>query len=609
MDCTRIPRIAFVTVLCLFMVTSMSVAFTAAIPGVDSDHNGTARAQTEESDLIYTASADNTVKALYSENGSTKWTYTGHTDIVNDVSVGPDGEFVYSGSRDNTVVKLDASDGSEMWTFSGHTDDVQSVASGPDGDFVYSSDFDDTLKKVNASDGTLEQNEDLPDYATNIVVDPDGSSVYASLNNDDFISIDTSDLSTGWTYTGDSSGEDLAMDPEGEFVYSVLGTGTETIAISTDTGTVEWGYNGHVSFTDGVTTSPFGDYVYTTEDDNIIRSLDSDTGSEEWSNTHSGFETEPITINSNGDELYVGSDSAGDVAAMDSSDGSEIWTISPHSDYIVDLSATGEYPSVEEWEISGTVTDRDGDPISDVTIETNTSASNTTDSEGFYNISLEDGTYNLTASKDGYTSVTEQITVDGANVEQDFQLESINQSINLDTKRYIPHGERADYRVVVTNDTGRHNVTGEATVTSGNVSVVTVDTSVFELQATNDTSVNQRTYVQADWNDGEGNTYTDRRNVTVANATVDNLDILPTWTKVSASLGHETLQVIIVSTMVGSAAAIFAGSFAGLTAAQGVVALGWFGGMVSDGIMIMSFLFAIFVGLNLAGNLSMQVRQ
>ncbi len=83
-------------------------------------------------------------------------------------------------------------------------------------------------------------------------------------------------------------------------------------------------------------------------------------------------------------------------------------------------------PPAETWTVSGTVRDGAGDALegTTVTIE-GTSQSATTDSEGIYSISdVEEGTYDITASKSGYSSQTETVTVN-SDTTVDFVLEEV----------------------------------------------------------------------------------------------------------------------------------------------------------------------------------------
>jgi hypothetical protein len=264
--------------------------------------------------------------------------------------------------------------------------------------------------------------------------------------------------------------------------------------------------------------------------------------------------------------------------------------------------------------VNGTVTDTDNNKLSGVTVSVENSNgivvdSDTTDSVGQYSLSVSSETYNITASKDGYLSDTTQVTISGSDRTVDFSLRETNESIEIDTRSYIPHGESADYTVTIENDSGRYNVSQAATVTSSNPNVVSVNTQALQLDATNNISKNERVTITAEYSDGQGNNYTTTQNVTVANLTVENTDILPTSARFSASLDDPTIQTIIVATILGVSATLLARAFAGLATMTLVMTLGWFGGRVGDGMLVVTILISLFIGLNIATNIDYSVIQ
>jgi len=75
------------------------------------------------------------------------------------------------------------------------------------------------------------------------------------------------------------------------------------------------------------------------------------------------------------------------------------------------------FSPVAGYEVSGYIKLPDGSAIRNANIVNNiTSDTTTTDSSGFYSLSLPDGTYQITASKEGYTTNSTVVTVSGADV-------------------------------------------------------------------------------------------------------------------------------------------------------------------------------------------------
>ncbi len=84
------------------------------------------------------------------------------------------------------------------------------------------------------------------------------------------------------------------------------------------------------------------------------------------------------------------------------------------------------FSPVAGYEVSGYVKLPDNNPVKNANIVNNiTSDTTTTDSSGFYSLSLSNNTYQITASKEGYTTNSTVITVSGADV--------TNVNITLDT--------------------------------------------------------------------------------------------------------------------------------------------------------------------------------
>jgi len=133
----------------------------------------------------------------------------------------------------------------------------------------------------------------------------------------------------------------------------------------------------------------------------------------------------PETAYSNGRYQWVTTDNWGDLdtwvsRSMEGTAGSGGWiTIivggAHHGGggaaivYVDDVSVISDCCDLSEGAISGTVTDSSSNAIQGATVETDTGGySTTTDSNGDYTLSnVEAGTYDVTASKDGYESDTE----------------------------------------------------------------------------------------------------------------------------------------------------------------------------------------------------------
>lgn len=181
--------------------------------------------------------------------------------------------------------------------------------------------------------------------------------------------------------------------------------------------------------------------------------------------------------------------------------------------------------------------------------------------------------------------------------------------IEIDSDPYLQYAESEDLTVHYypgETDEQRSDVTDDASIDVNDTSVVEYDEDTNEITATSDTSINDSTEITATY-EQDGENFTDNYTVVVAREDVTNLEILPAMQRFSASLQDDTIKTILIATMAGTSIALITTSFAGVAVFPIVIVVGWFGGYVGTGIMIVSILISLFVGLNLANNLEMRM--
>lgn len=175
--------------------------------------------------------------------------------------------------------------------------------------------------------------------------------------------------------------------------------------------------------------------------------------------------------------------------------------------------------------------------------------------------------------------------------------------LELNARPFMHHGSVQSFEVVYNNSGNRMDVTSSATVTSGNTSVITVNSN-STITATNDSSVNERVVLTAEYS-GLSTT----SNVTVANVNVGNLDILPLFWRINAVLTDWTILWIISATIAGVIGKNMSSTFGGVAAFEMVVVMGWVIGEIPRGVAIVATFYALFVGLNVAANIDYSVRE
>jgi WD40 repeat protein len=163
--------------------------------------------------------------------GSTLHKLAGHTSLVTDVVVTPDGDRVVSTSLDNMLNVWDLATGALLKTLRGHPDSVEAVALTPDGKLAISCGVNDARLRV----WDLRTGEAVRSYQGlarsygAVVVTPDGRRVIAASSNPWDALIEEWDLRTG----------DKLMTIRGEHKDLITGlvlapNGREAVSVSLD---------------------------------------------------------------------------------------------------------------------------------------------------------------------------------------------------------------------------------------------------------------------------------------------------------------------------------------------------------------------------------------
>lgn len=186
------------------------------------------------------------------------------------------------------------------------------------------------------------------------------------------------------------------------------------------------------------------------------------------------------------------------------------------------------------------------------------------------------------------------------------QAEETDETLRLDTGNYLGFGETQEYTVydLVGEREIRNDVTNSATVTSGNTSVITIDESNNEMTATTDENVSTRVNITATY---QGRT--DVYQVTVAEQSIENLDVLPFFGRIGAMFLDRGFQMVLASLLMSIAATRVSGVYAGLGVYQMGLTAGWLIGWVPIGLAFVGLFTTLFVGLNIAANIDYSVRK
>lgn len=176
--------------------------------------------------------------------------------------------------------------------------------------------------------------------------------------------------------------------------------------------------------------------------------------------------------------------------------------------------------------------------------------------------------------------------------------ERIDQLIEFRAPVYLEHGDESDYTVMYSefdvDDGGfeKIDVTDEAEVTSGDTDLLEVDQSEHRLIATDDNESNGIVELRIEYENGVQ--YYD---ISVGELSLENLENLPASYWIPAILTDFSLMWVAGSILIGSLLARVTNGWVGLAGIEMGLVLGWFGGIISLGLVLAGLFTVIFIAL------------
>ena len=221
---------------------------------------------------IASASADSTGQVWDAESGDHLTVYSGHTDTVYAVSWSPDGKRVASGGYDRTVQIWDPTFGDHFYTYKGHKGWVWTVAWSPDSKHIASAGEDRTVQVWDAANGShVNSYNGHTDYVHSVAWSPDGKLI-ASASGDGTVQV--WEASTGlriYTYQPYyTSMWSAAWSPNGQHIASASDNKTAQVWDAAN-GAHLYIYGGHTDFVYSVAWSPNGKYIASGGDDKTVQ--------------------------------------------------------------------------------------------------------------------------------------------------------------------------------------------------------------------------------------------------------------------------------------------------------------------------------------------------
>ncbi|NHN49977.1 PQQ-binding-like beta-propeller repeat protein [Halostella sp. JP-L12] len=273
--------------------------------------------------------SDGTVHAVYTENGSTKWTYSIGNMSFSTPHVA--GGTVYVGTHNDSLLALNADTGVEEWEFTSPSDVIGGSAVYHNGT-VYAGSSDQTLYAVNATSGDQEWAFTTPGGTVYNPTVQNGT-IYVGTGDGNVYGIDAATGSEEWSTSIGPIARELTVVNGTVFAgsYSTSDSTSEGVtSLNASDGSVVWSNTADLGEVRTAPTVHNGAVYVTTYNGSSSRlaALDEDTGSVNWefTNPTDNIFTSPTVA---GDNIYFAAND-GDVYAVDSS-GSQAWTYSTTS--------------------------------------------------------------------------------------------------------------------------------------------------------------------------------------------------------------------------------------------------------------------------------------
>lgn len=275
--------------------------------------------------------------ALYSSNGTIKWSYNFGTPVYESCVLSPDGATVFFNTNDDILHALHSSTGEPKWSVdTGNSNKMPAVSL--DSETIYfPCSSTKTICALNASTGaerwSFQAGGSIPYTFHSPVLSHDGATIYMAAQDGvrtdhNMYALDASTGSVKWKFEmGGLPARSSAVSPDGATIYVLSNTGIyssgfEVHALNASSGEEKWKFAGTSSGSDylmtrdnGVAVSPGGATIYFSTgvgstSTPILHALDASTGAKRWefelgASLVGGFFGTP-TVSRDGSTIYFG---------------------------------------------------------------------------------------------------------------------------------------------------------------------------------------------------------------------------------------------------------------------------------------------------------------
>lgn len=398
---------------------------------------------------VFAATFDGNLEKLDAASGDVEWTNNDADSIFSDPVASEEHGMVWVGTNDARLLAVDMETGETEWEID--ADDNVGAATNVVDDTLYVGDNAGNFWAIDAMTGDILWEDDSGDDYVGAATWTDGEVVTADRGASEVRVYDADDGEIIWE--NDAPTGDLwspTVSPEEGMVYA--GDEGALHAFDLEDGDLEFS----IDTNDRIVASPTvhdGSVIFADDAEaGTIWSADAETGDVEWEfDADEGVAGSPtvadgvVYVGAGVDRLFGPDD--GYLYALDAASGDEIWTVENMGDghgffgnptFVEDGESTGSaallgtdqhndlfpVPDLDQG-AEGQVTDMDGEPIEGASVSAlDEPFSTITDEDGYYELPLEPGEYEIEADAFGFSPATEMVEVEEDEfVEQDFELE------------------------------------------------------------------------------------------------------------------------------------------------------------------------------------------
>jgi WD40 repeat protein/serine/threonine protein kinase/tetratricopeptide (TPR) repeat protein len=284
-----------------------------------------------------------------------RMTLRGHTDVVFEAAVSPDGKYIASGSSDETIKVWDSTTGAELMTLRGHKGEVGPVSFSPDGKRIVSGGADNTIKVWDVATGNEIMTLRGHGRWINVVVfSPDGKRIVSGSEDNTIKIWDAADGQKLMTLRGHSSWVcSVAFSPDSRRIVSCSKDNTVRVWDAA-TGNELMTLRGHKGSILSVAFSPDSKRIVSGGGGGTIKLWDAANGEEIMTLRGHSLWLESVAFSPDGKRIVSGG-ADNTIKVWDVATGNELMTLRGHGNWVYSVAFTPDGKRIVSGSVDGTI--------------------------------------------------------------------------------------------------------------------------------------------------------------------------------------------------------------------------------------------------------------